>query len=87
MNQYDFTLVLSPGTELTDELVEALYESGCDDGSPGSRAGVVWVTLHREDESLEQAIRSGIADVQQAGCHVARVEIELEDLAVSSAAK
>ena len=87
MKQYDFTLVLSPGTELTDELVEALYESGCDDGSPGSRAGVVWVTLHREDESLEQAIRSGIADVQKAGCDVARVEIELDDLAVSSAAK
>jgi hypothetical protein len=59
-----------------------LYESGCDDGSPGSRAGVVWVTLHREDESLEQAIRSRVADVQKAGCHVARVEIELEDLAV-----
>ena len=87
MKQYDFTLVLAPGTELTDELVEALYESGCDDGSPGSRAGVVWVTLHREDESLEKAIRSGIADVQKAGCHVARVEIEPEDLAVSSAAK
>jgi hypothetical protein len=82
MKQYDFTLVLSPGTELTDELVEALYASGCDDGSPGSRAGVVWVTLHREAESLEQAIRSGIADVQNAGGHVARVEIEPEDLKV-----
>ena len=87
MRQYDFTLVLSPRTELTDELVEALYESGCDDGSPGSRDGVVWVTLHREEDSLEQAIRSGIADVQRAGCHVARVEIEPADLAVSSAAK
>ena len=84
--QYDFTLVLSPGTELTDELVEALYEAGCDDGSPGSRAGVVWVTLHREAESLEQAIRSGIADVQKAGCHVARVEIEPEDLKVPATA-
>ena len=82
MRQYDFTLVLAPGTELTDELVEALYESGCDDGSPGSRGGVVWVTLHREDESLEQAIRSGIADVQKTGCHVARVEIEPEALTV-----
>lgn len=87
MKQYDFTLVLAPGTELTDELVEALYESGCDDASPGSRAGIVWVTLHREDESLKQAIRSGIADVQKAGCHVARVEIEPADLALSSVAK
>ena len=86
MKRYNFTLILSPGTELTDELVEALYESGCDDGTPGSRAGVVWVTLHREGESLEQAIRSGIADVQKAGCHVARVEIEPEDLKVPAVA-
>jgi hypothetical protein len=35
---------------------------------------VVWVTLHREAESLEQAIRSGIADVQNAGGDVARRE-------------
>lgn len=87
MKQYDFTLVLAPGTKLTDGLVEALYESGCDDGSPGSRGDVVWVTLHREDESLEQAIRAGIADIQKAGCRVARVEIEPADLAVPSAAK
>jgi hypothetical protein len=87
MKRYDFTLVLGEGTELTDELVEALYEAGCDDGSPGSRAGVVRVTLHREAESLEQAIRSGIADVQKAGCHVARVEIDTEDLPAVALAK
>ena len=87
MKRYDFTLVLSKGTELTDELVEALYQAGCDDGSPGSRAGVVRVTLPREAESLEQAIRSGIADAQKAGCHIARVEIEPEDLPLAAPAK
>jgi hypothetical protein len=81
MVRYDFTLVLSKPTELTDQLVEDLYDAGCDDGSPISRAGVVMVTLHREAETLEQAIRSGIADVQKAGCQVRRVEIEPEDLA------
>ncbi len=80
MKQYDFTLVLSNGTELTDQLVEDLYDAGCDDGSPSSRAGVVMVTLHRQSDSLEHAIRSGIADVQKAGCRVTRVEIEAEDL-------
>lgn len=81
MKRYDFTVVLSHPAELTDQLVEDLFEAGCDDGSPSSRAGVVMVTLHREAESLEQAIRSGIADVQKAGCRAARVEIDLEDLA------
>ena len=33
MKQYDFTLVLATGTELTDQLVEDLYEAGCDDAA------------------------------------------------------
>jgi hypothetical protein len=81
MVRYDFTLVLSKPTELTDRLVEDLYDSGCDDCSPSSRAGEVIVSLHREAESLEHAIRSGIADVQKSGCQVGRVEIEPEDFA------
>jgi hypothetical protein len=85
MLRYDFTLVLSEPNDLTDQLVEDLYDAGCDDGSPCLRAGVVMVTLHREAESLEQAIRSGIADVQKAGCRVGRVEIEPEDLAQPTA--
>jgi hypothetical protein len=80
MKRHDFTLILSGTAELTDQLVEDLYEAGCSDGSPSSRAGVVMVTLHRVAGSLEEAIRSGIADVQKAGCQVARVEIEPEDL-------
>ncbi len=86
MKRYDFTLILTQDTELTDQLVEDLYEAGCDDGSPASRGGVVMVTLHREAESLEQAIRSGIADVQRAGAAVARVEIEPDDLALDDSA-
>lgn len=87
MKHYDFTLILSKEAELTDQLVEDLYEAGCDDGSPSSRAGVVRVTLHRESASLEQAIRSGIADVQKAGCRVTRVEIVAEDLVADDSAK
>jgi hypothetical protein len=79
MKRYDFTLVLSKGTELTDQLVEDLYEAGCDDGSPNSRGGTIMVTLHREAESPEQAIRSGIADVQKASCSVAGVVIRAGD--------
>ena len=79
MKRHDFTLVLSDGTELTDQLVEDLYEAGCDDGAPSSRGGTVMVTLHREAESLEQAIHSGIADVLKASCSVARVEIERQE--------
>jgi len=78
MQIYDFTLVLSAGIELTEELSEALFVAGCDDGSPGSCEGVVTIDFHRESESLEAAIRSAIADVQKAGCTVAKAEIEAD---------
>jgi hypothetical protein len=78
---YDFTVVLSKGTELTDDLADALFAAGCDDGSPGSCEGVVSIDFHREADCLDSAIRSAIADVQKAGCTVARLEMEPEALA------
>jgi hypothetical protein len=78
MRIYDFTLVLSSGIELTEELSEALFVAGCDDGSPGSCEGIVTIDFHREADSLEAAIRSAIADVQKAGCTVAKAEIEAD---------
>ena len=81
MALYEFTMILSKGTELTDDLAEALFEAGCDDGSPGSCEGVVSIDFHREAESLEAAIRSAIADVQKIGCTVAQVTLEADSLA------
>jgi hypothetical protein len=78
MRIYDFTLVLSSGIELTEDLSEALFVAGCDDGSPGSCGGIVTIDFHREADSLEAAIRSAIADVQKAGCTVAKAEIEAD---------
>ena len=61
MFKYEFTLILSEPRELTDDLAEALFAAGCDDGSPGSCDGVVAIDFHRESDSLETAIRSAIA--------------------------
>lgn len=81
MNLYEFTTALSGCTEMTDDLAEALYAAGCDDGTPGSSGGTVYICFSREAESLEAAIRSAIADVQKAGCTVAEVKIAAETLA------
>jgi len=78
MQIYDFTLVLSSGTVLTEVLSDALFEAGCNDGSPGSCEGVVTIDFHREAGSLEAAIRSAIADVQKTGYSVAKAEIEAD---------
>ena len=84
MTTYHFTVVLADLREISDDLAEALFEAGCDDGSPSSSEGIAAVGFDRRAESFEQAVRSAIADVQKAGCHVAWVKIEPEDLAGSA---
>ena len=76
MNKYDFSLVVSDSVELTETLADALYSAGCDDATPGTCAGILTLDFHREAASLEEAIRSAIANVRSAGLGVARVEID-----------
>ena len=78
MHKYEFTLVLAESLELTEELADALFAAGCDDGTPGTCHGVFSVDFHREAVSLEDAIRSAIEDVKTAGYEVTRVEIAAE---------
>jgi hypothetical protein len=78
MHKYDFTLILGEPLELTDDIADALFAAGCDDGTPGTCHGVFSIDFHREAASLEAAIRSAIENVRTAGYEVARVEIEAE---------
>ncbi len=75
MKEHEFTIVLAGIAEITDEAANALYEVGCDDGSPSSCDGVVSVDFHRDAASLEGAIQSAIADIRKAGFDIERVEI------------
>jgi hypothetical protein len=76
MAKYEFTLILKGDRELTEDMADALYEAGCDDGTPGTCNGIGTIDFHREADSLESAIRSAIANVKSAGYEVERVEIE-----------
>jgi hypothetical protein len=78
MHKYDFTLIFATPLELTDDLADALFAAGCDDGTPGTCNGVFSIDFHREAATLEEAIRSAIEDVRTAGYDVARVEMEAE---------
>ncbi len=81
MKTYEFIVTLVQGTEHSDELVSALYEAGCDDGTVWSSAGIVQIGFSREAESLESAIRSSISDIQKVGGGVDKVTMEAEELA------
>lgn len=74
MPTHEFTLVLSGVGEMTDDLAEALFEAGCDDGSPFSRDGIAAVGFSRDAATVEEAIRAAIADVQKAGVTVSHVD-------------
>jgi hypothetical protein len=78
MTKYEFTLILKDAGELTEEMADALFEAGCDDGTPGTCNGVGSIDFHRQADSLEGAIRSAIANVKSAGYDVERVEIEAD---------
>jgi hypothetical protein len=73
---YSFTVILAGITEITVDIADALFEAGCDDGSPGSCEGIVSVDFDREAECLGDAIGSAVKDVARAGFAVARIEIE-----------
>ena len=82
MKTYAFDVVLKDMPELTDDQADALFAAGRDDGTPASCHGSAWVHFDREANSLEDAIRSAIAQVQAAGFTVSKVELDA-DAAVS----
>ena len=83
MRKYEFTLILKGPLELTEDIADALFEAVCKDGTPGTCEGVFSIDFHREDESLEEAIRSAIGNVKAAGYQVERVEISGEAMVES----
>ena len=84
MKTYEFNVMLKNVAEITDDQADSLFAAGCDDGSPVSRDGVAWVHFDRKADSLENAIRSAVAQVQAAGLVVAKVEIAADAVAVSN---
>jgi hypothetical protein len=75
-SEHDFTLVLTGVSELTQKVVDAFYEAGCDDATIASRSGRVVATFSRTAPSLKDAILSAIQSVRKAkvGADVLRVD-------------
>ena len=73
MKIHEFTLILT--TDPSDAKADKLY-SICTDGTLSTVAGVARIDFHREAESLEEAMRSALADVRAAGLRAKRVEME-----------
>jgi hypothetical protein len=72
--EYEFALVIHGPVE-DDEVVNALFEHGCDDATLGTIDGVGHAGFHREAASLGDAVFSAIKDVESVpGLPVLQVE-------------
>jgi len=73
MKEHEFTLILD--SEPSDKHADKLYGI-FNDATISTVTGIAQIHFHRESTSLEEAIRSAIADVRSGGFEVQRVEIE-----------
>ncbi|NBX29075.1 hypothetical protein EBR04_01265 [bacterium] len=64
--EYDFSLILSGVTELTDDQAEAIFAAGCSDAPPSVIYGRVWLEFSRVATSYKDAELSAIRDVRRA---------------------
>ena len=75
---FHFMFVLSGIDELTIEVGDAIYAL-IDDATLWSEGPAVYLTFHREAETLGDAVGAALKDVQRAGYSVARVAIEPDE--------
>jgi MoaA/NifB/PqqE/SkfB family radical SAM enzyme len=74
--EHEFTLVLEGISEFTTEVMDALFEAGCDDATVSRQFGRVSMDFGRSAPTMKDAVISAIRDVQKAniGATVVRVE-------------
>lgn len=79
MRRFDFKVVLEH-VEIDESEADALY-ARCKDGTLITAADVTYMDFDRQADSLDEAVQSAIADINAAGFHAARIEIDADSLA------
>lgn len=71
----EFYLILKAG-ELTDELANAVFESGFDDSSLVMRGGRAAIWIRHRPGDLKHVVREALDQAARGGLHVLHVEME-----------
>jgi len=90
MTSYEFTLSFELPNPSTDPstLLDALYEAGCDDATPGvGRPGMLALEFTREAPSADAAVKSAIKHVHRAVPRAKLVAIAPDLVSVSEIAE
>jgi len=81
MSPYRFAVIVPTPSLTHDEILDAtdaLGNAGCTDASIRGHADGMELLFERVADSLQAAISSAISDVERAGYHVLKVELERE---------
>ena len=78
---YEFTLWVRPGTSDPDAWANAVYEAGGDDTLVGRDCGQDYIRFDRDAATFDEAVRSAVQTVHEAGGQVSRLEVPEEQLA------
>jgi hypothetical protein len=74
METHQFTLVVEGPDLQSDDMVDALFEAGCDDALVGRTDAIQYLDFDREASGMDEAILSAIADIEQlSGVEVIRI--------------
>jgi len=64
MMTHTFTLIADGPDLQADEIIDALFEAGCDDALVGQVDGIQYVDFDRDADTLEEAVLSAVADLE-----------------------
>jgi hypothetical protein len=83
--KHDFILVFDGVPDLTEEVADALYEAGCDDGTFLMRGGLMYGAFHRVAPKIDDAVASAILGVRKAniGASFVRAQRDMTGAAVA----
>jgi len=87
MPDFRFALIVAASLKSHEEILDAtdaLGEAGCTDASIRGHAEGMELLFERTAHSLQAAISSAISEVEKAGFHVVRLEMEREAIPLKS---
>ncbi len=74
MSNHHFTLIVEGRDMQKDDVINSLFECGCDDGTVGRSDGVQFVVFDRQANSLDEAVLAAVKDIERVqGLEVIRI--------------
>lgn len=74
MRNHHFTLIVEGHDMQGNDVIDSLFESGCDDGTVGRLDGIQYIVFDREATSLHEAVLSAVNDIERvSGLEVVRI--------------